>query len=98
MIMPSTLVKKVQDKYNATQTVHQTQEDNLCSFLQQTENRLRELQKKLQDFAQKQQEFTIKLDQTFQALEQEIGKNSGFIASLSPNNALAKRTSWTKTG
>lgn len=82
---------KVQEKYNAAQTAHQTQQDNLRGFVQQTENRLRDLQKKLQDFVKKQQDFTTKLDQALQTLEQEIGKNNGFVASLSSGNALAKK-------
>lgn len=91
MTTPSSLITTVQDKYNAVQTAHQTQEDNLRSFIQQAENRLRDLQNKIQDFGQKQQDFTTKLDQTLQTLEQEIGKNSGIIASLSPGNSLSKK-------
>ena len=91
MTTPSSPITTVQDKYNAVQTAHQTQEDNLRSFIQQAENRLRDLQNKIQDFGQKQQDFTTKLDQTLQTLEQEIGKSSGIIASLSPGNSLSKK-------
>lgn len=84
-------ISKAQDKCNAVQAARQTLEDNWRGFLQQTDNLLREAQKTLQNCGQKQQDFGTKLDQELQTLEQEIGKNSGFVASLSAGGILAKQ-------
>jgi DNA repair exonuclease SbcCD ATPase subunit len=91
MTTPSDLIARIQEKRDTTQSAFQTHQDNVVLLIQQMQNHLRDLQTKLQDLGQKQQDFTTKLDQIFQTLEQEISRNSGFIASLSPNNTLSKQ-------
>lgn len=87
----SDALNQVQQKLSAADQAYQTAEGKLRGFLQQAENRVKDAQKKLQEINQKQQEFQTKLDQTLQTLEQEVTKNNGVIASLSPGNSLSKK-------
>jgi len=84
-------LNQVRQKVTAADEAYQTAEGKLRNFIQQAENRLKDVQKKLQALNQKYLDYQTTLDQTLQTLEQEITKNNGLIASLSPGNALAKK-------
>lgn len=84
-------LNQAQQKLTSADQAYQTAEGKLRTFFQQMENRVKDAQKKLKDMSQKEQEFQTKLDQTLQTLEQEITKNGGVIASLSPGNSLSKK-------
>lgn len=76
---------------SAADHAYQVAEQEVRDFTQQMENRIKDVQAKLQELVQKEQEFQVKLDQNLQTLEQEINKNNGIVASLSPGNSLSKR-------
>lgn len=84
-------LNQVRQKVAAADEAYQTAENNLRNFLQQAESRLRDVQKKIQALNQKCLDYQTNLDQTLQTLEQDITKNNGLIASLSPGNTLSKK-------
>lgn len=84
-------LNQVKQKITATDEAYQRAEGKLRNFLQQAESRLKDVQKKLQALNQKYLDYQTNLDQTLQTLEQEITKNNGLIAFLSPGSSLSKK-------
>ncbi len=75
------LSKRPGKRWRTTGAVFSSKQTTFCAKPKKT----------LQNCGQKQQDFGTKLDQELQTLEQEIGKNSGFVASLSAGGILAKQ-------